>query len=193
MPPNTINRTITPRRRPNAELRTREYLTEQEVEALIEAAGTNRHGHRDATMILVAYRHGLRVSELTDLRWEQIDFRKAVLHVRRLKAGTPATHPLQGDELRALRKLQREQVPPSPFVFTSMRKGPFSTAGFARMLERAGIAAGLAFQAHPAHAAPCLRVHVGQQGDGYPDAAGLPGPQEHPAHRALHRAVTHQV
>ena len=72
-----------PVRRPNAELRTREYLTEQEVEALIEAAGTNRHGHRDATMILVAYRHGLRVSELTDLRWEQIDFRKAVLHVRR--------------------------------------------------------------------------------------------------------------
>ena len=149
VPPTTINRTNTPRRRPNAELRTREYLTEQEVEALIEAAGTNRHGHRDATMILVAYRHGLRVSELTDLRWEQIDFRKAVLHVRRLKAGTPATHPLQGDELRALRKLQREQVPPSPFVFTSMRKGPFSTAGFARMLERAGTAAGLAFQAHP--------------------------------------------
>ena len=147
--PSTVNRTVTPRRRPNAELRTREYLTEQEVEALIEAAGKNRHGHRDATMILVAYRHGLRVSELTDLRWEQIDFRKAVLHVRRIKAGTPATHPIPGDELRALRKLQREQAPPSPFVFTSTRKGPFSTAGFARMLERAGVAARLAFQAHP--------------------------------------------
>ena len=108
------NRTVTtPRRKPNAELRTREYLTEAEVEALIEAAKGNRHGHRDTTMILVTYRHGLRVSELVDLRWDQVDFNKATLAVRRAKQGTPATHPIMGDELRALRRLQREQEPRS--------------------------------------------------------------------------------
>jgi len=73
--PATVNRTVTPRRPPNSDLRTREHLTEAEVERLIEAAKGNRHGHRDATMVLVAYRHGLRASELTDLRWEQVDFR----------------------------------------------------------------------------------------------------------------------
>ena len=91
--PTTEKRTVTPRRRPNAELRTREFLTEAEIEKLIKAAGKNRWGHRDATMILVAYRHGLRVSELVDLRWDQIDFPGAVLHVRRVKQGTPPRIP----------------------------------------------------------------------------------------------------
>jgi integrase len=76
--PSTENRTVAPRRRPNAELRTREYLTDREIEQLTEAAKANRSGHRDATMILVAYRHGLRASELVDLRWDQIDFDLAV-------------------------------------------------------------------------------------------------------------------
>ena len=136
--PSIENRTVTPRRRPNAEIRTREHLTEAEVEKLIKAAGQNRWGHRDATMILVAYRHGLRASELVDLRWDQIDFAGAVLHVRRVKQGTPATHPILGDEMRALRKLQREQDPKSPFVFTTERGSPFSTSGFAKLVERAG-------------------------------------------------------
>ena len=91
----------------------------------------------------VAFRHGLRSSERVDLSWDQIDFTHAVLHVRRLKKGTPATHPIVGDELRALRKLQREQEPKSPFVFTSERGSPFTTAGFARMVERAGVEARL--------------------------------------------------
>ena len=99
-----------PLRKPNVELRTREHLTEPEVEKLIEAAKSNRNGHRDATMILIAYRHGLRASELCDLRWDQVSFAGAVLHVRRRKAGTPATHPLGGSELRALRRLKREQT-----------------------------------------------------------------------------------
>jgi integrase len=148
--PTTVNRTVsTPKRPTNAKLRTREYLTEAEVERLIEAAKGNRHGHRDATMILVVYRHGLRASEATDLRWDQIEFASATLHVRRVKQGTPATHPILGDELRALRRLQREQDPKSPFVFTSERGAPFTTAGFARMVERAGSEAALGFKAHP--------------------------------------------
>jgi type 1 fimbriae regulatory protein FimB/type 1 fimbriae regulatory protein FimE len=147
--PTTEKRTVTPKRGKNADLRSREYLTETEVERLQDAARTNRWGHRDSTMVLVAYRHGLRVSELADLRWDQLDMETATLHVRRVKRGTPATHPIRGDELRALRRLQREQDPKSPFVFTSERGSPFTTAGFARMLERAGEAAKLGFKAHP--------------------------------------------
>jgi type 1 fimbriae regulatory protein FimB/type 1 fimbriae regulatory protein FimE len=140
-------RTLT--RRPNAELRTREHLTEREVEKLIEAARGNRNGHRDATMILLAFRHGLRASELCDLRWDQVSFSGAVLHVRRRKAGTPSTHPLGGSELRALRRLKREQEPTSQFVFVSERGDPFSTEGFARLLQRAAKPAGLTIKVHP--------------------------------------------
>src|SRR5262245_33707618 len=100
--PTTKIRTVRPTRRPNAELRSREHLTETEVERLVQAAKGNRWGHRDGTMILVAWRQCLRVSELVDLRWDQIDFVRATLHVRRVKRGTPATHPIMGDELRAL-------------------------------------------------------------------------------------------
>ena len=99
-------------------------------------------------MILLAYRHGLRASELVDLRWDQVDFNRAVLHVRRVKQGTPATHPLTGLEMRALRKLQRE-CEASPFVFVSERGAPFSTAGFARMLERVAEAARVEIKVHP--------------------------------------------
>jgi integrase len=147
--PSTVKRTVTPTRLPNGDLWTREYLTEAEVERLVTAAKKNRWGQRDATMILVAYRHGLRVSELVDLRWDQVDFRTATLHVRRVKQGTPSTHPILGDELRALRRLQREQERKSAYVFTSERGSPFTTAGFARMVERASDAAKLGFKAHP--------------------------------------------
>jgi type 1 fimbriae regulatory protein FimB/type 1 fimbriae regulatory protein FimE len=147
--PSAVKRTVTPERRPNADLRTREYLTEAEVERLITSAKGNRWGHRDSTMVLVAYRHGLRASELVDLRWDQVGFQTGTLHVRRVKHGIASTHPIPGDELRALRRLQREQEPKSPFVFTSERGAPFSTAGFARMVERAGVDAKLTFKAHP--------------------------------------------
>jgi len=100
-------------------------------------------------MILVAYRHGFRAAELVDLRWDQIDFEQATLAVRRVKRGSPATHPILGDELRRLRRLQREQEPRSAFVFTSERGAPFTTAGFARMVERAGVEAEFGFKAHP--------------------------------------------
>ena len=88
--PTTANRTVTPKRRRNGDLRTREYLTEHEVERLIAVAKRNRHGHRDTTMVLVAYRHGLRVAELVDLRWDQVDFKTATLHARRVKQIRPA-------------------------------------------------------------------------------------------------------
>jgi hypothetical protein len=170
--PTIKKRTVTPLRLANAELRTREYLTDAEVKRLQKAAGNNRWGHRDATMILVAYRHGFRVSELVDLRWDQVDFNAGTLAVRRAKRGTPATHPIRGDELRALRRLRREQDPRSPFVFTSERGSPFTTAGFARLVERAGEAAKLGFKAAPAHAAARLWLCPGQQGARYPRPPG---------------------
>jgi integrase len=161
--PATKKRTVVPKRPPNAELRTREHLTEVEVEKLMAATRDNRYGHRDSTMILVGYRHGLRASELTDLRWDQVDFTNGCMHVRRVKQGSPSTHPIRGDELRALRRLQREQQPKSPFVFTSERGSPFTTAGFARMLQRAGAEAKLA----PTHATARLRLRLGEQGARY--------------------------
>src|SRR4051794_4359751 len=100
------------------------------------------------TMILVAFRHGLRASELVALRWDQVDFNRAVLHVRRVKKGSPSVHPLDGLEMRALRRLQRDSQA-SPFVFVTERDGPFSTAGFARMIERTAMAADLGLKAHP--------------------------------------------
>src|ERR1700722_17580359 len=146
--PTEVKRTVPPKRSKNAELRTREQFTPDDVEALIEAARGNRHGHRDATMMLLTYRHGLRTAEVCDLRWDQVDFNGAVLHVRWVKNGTPSTHPIQGDELRALRRLHRES-PSSPFVFVSERGSPFTTAGFARMIERAADVARLELKAHP--------------------------------------------
>jgi integrase len=145
--PATEKRTVTPLRRPNSELRPREHLTEREVERLIKVAGGNRHDQRDSTMLLVAFRHGLRASELCGLQWSDVEFETATLHLRRAKGGTTATHPLLGDELRALRVLKREAT--SPFVFVSERNAPFSVAGFAKLIERAGVEAKLPFKAHP--------------------------------------------
>ncbi len=99
-----------PRRKPNAEYRSREHLTEREVGRLIEAMKGNRWGHRDATMVLIAFRHGLRASELVDLLWDQVDLENALLRVRRLKNGTPATHPLTGKELRVHSSAQSQPL-----------------------------------------------------------------------------------
>ena len=145
--PNTVNRTV-PIRKTNRELRSREYLTPKEVERLMKAARGNRRGHRDATMILVAYRHGLRASEVCALRWDQFDFKQATVHVNRIKNGLPSVHPIGGEELRALRKLKREE-PESQFLFLSERGAPFTTEGFRKMVTRAGAVAKFSFGVHP--------------------------------------------
>lgn len=137
-------------RRKNTEIgRIRDHLTPGEVNALIKAAGkVGRHAIRDKTLILVAYRHGLRVSEATNLRWDQIDFKSARLHVNRLKGGTSATHPIEGDELRALRKLKRA-YPDSPFVFTTERGGPLTRSAVNKLVTRAGHRALIPFPVTP--------------------------------------------
>jgi integrase len=141
------NRSV-PVRLANAELRTREYLTPVEVEKLMKEARQGRYGQRDATLILIAFRHGLRAQEICDLEWSQVEFgRSAQLHVRRVKNGKPSVHPLRGDEVRALRELRR-QFPDSAFVFATERGGPFTTDAVNRHIKRLAERAGFDFQVH---------------------------------------------
>jgi integrase len=151
VPPPTVLGTVNkpPRRRPNAESRSREYLTEDEIDKLVAAAGDNRHGHRDATLVTIAFRHGLRVSELIALRWDAVDFKRGELHVSRRKNGSASVQPIGAKEMRALRKLQKDQEPASPFVFTSERGAPFAPRGVRALVARLGEAAGLGFPVHP--------------------------------------------
>ena len=129
--------------------RTREYLTSSEVEILMAAARkSSRYGHRDATMILIAYRHGLRASEVCDLQWHQVELATGRLHVRRRKRGTPSVHPMQGDEIRALRRLQRQQDA-GAYVFMSERGAPMTAKSFHTLIARLGERAGMAFPIHP--------------------------------------------
>ena len=148
--PTSVNGTVPPRRRRNRDVRPREYLTPKEVERLITTARKRgrRYGPRDTTMILVAYRHGLRVSELCSLTWDQIDFAQGLIHVRRLKNGIPSVHPLGGDEMRSLRALKREDGA-GRYVFMTERKAPMTAAGFRKLLSRLAAAAKFQFPVHP--------------------------------------------
>jgi integrase len=132
----------------NASLRTREYLTPAEIEKLIKAAKDGRWGHRDATLILVAYRHGLRAKEICELEWSQVEFgRSAALHVRRAKNGKPSVHPIRGDELRMLTAL-RKAFPDSGYVFTTERGTPFTPDAVNRLVKTLGKRAGLSLPVH---------------------------------------------
>ena len=147
--PVPLNGKVPPRRRKNSEVRSREHLTPDEVERLITSAKSlGRHGHRDATLILMDYRHGLRVSELVALRWDMVDLKQGLLHVNRLKNGVASTHPLRGPEIRALRRLKRD-YPDTPYLFVTERKGPLTTATVRKIISRAGESARIGFPVHP--------------------------------------------
>ena len=158
----------------------------------MKAARGNRWGHRDATMILVAYRHGLRASELVDLRWDQVEFRTATLHVRRVKQGTPSTHPILGDELRALRRLQREQEPKSPSCSPRSAGPPSAPPGSpAWSSGRAGRPSWRSRRIRTCSDTPAAtrwRTRGTTQGRCRPTWA-----PQHPAHGAVHRAAPDAV
>lgn len=142
----------------NLEKRSREYLTVSEVNKLIKTAKSlGRHGERDCLMILVMYRHALRVGELVDLSWDQMDLNRGRMHVNRLKNGDASVHYLEGDEIRALRKLRRDYSA-TDFVFESERHGPLTANAVHKMVARAGIEAGLELSVHP---------HMLRHGKGY--------------------------
>ena len=135
-------------RKKNDQYRDREHLLPSEVDRLVEAAKGNRNGYRDATMIRLAYHHGLRALEVVDLEWSNISFDEGVITVKRRKGGKSGDHPLLGEELRALRLLRREN-PHSSWVFVSERGDPFTTDGFAAMVRRAAAKAELLLKVHP--------------------------------------------
>jgi len=148
--PTAVNGKVRPpTRRPNQATRKREYLTPDEVERLLEAVGAGtRYGDRDRTLLLLMYRHGLRVSEAITLRWEQVDLKAGLLHVQRLKNGVASTHPIRGPELRALRHLRRDW-PDGPYLFITERGGPMTASNVRKLVTRAGVQAKLAFPVHP--------------------------------------------
>ena len=141
-------------------------------------------------MILVAYRHGLRASEICDLSWDAIDFNAATMHVTRKKHGQPATDQIRGDELRALRKLHKEQEPKSAFVFTSESGGaPFTRDSFNWMVKRGRQKGPPPLPGPCAHDPPRHRLQAGQCWQGHEVDPGLPRPQGYPAHRSLHGSL----
>jgi type 1 fimbriae regulatory protein FimB/type 1 fimbriae regulatory protein FimE len=145
-------------RKANAAYRVREHLTEAEMAKLLAALKRNRHGHRDWLIGLLIYRHGLRVSEACDLRWDDLDLMKRTIIVRRLKGSTDSVHYLERDEVAGLKRLQREQGTKSAYVFVNERGQPFQRMGVGRKIERAGEAAGLPFPVH---------VHMLRHSTGY--------------------------
>ena len=152
-------------RQRNDAYRVREHLTEAEMDKLLAAFKRNRHGHRDWLIGLIVYRHGLRVSEACDLRWDDIDLRKRTIIIRRLKGSTDSTHYLERDEVNGLRLLQRQQAKDgtsSAYVFINERGQRFGRMGISRMIERAGEAAGMRFPVH---------VHMLRHSTGYALAA----------------------
>jgi len=179
----TLTSPLPPRRVSNAKRRAREHLTPDEVEKLLAAAGKiGRHGHRDRTLFLLGYRHGLRVSELVALRWDQVELKAGTLHVARLKNGLPSSHPIRGPELRALRELQR-QYPGSPYLFVSELGGPMTTATVRKLMTRAGVLARLPFPVHP---------HMLRHGTGY-KLANDGHDTRAIQHYLGHRNITHTV
>ena len=133
-----------PVRRANSDYRVREHLTETEIDSLLAALKRNRHGARDWLIGLMIYRHGLRVSEACDLRWDDIDLPARTIVVRRLKGSRDSTHYLERDELQGLKRLPRRGA----YVFVNERGAPFGRMGIARMIERAGKEAKLGFGVH---------------------------------------------
>ena len=146
--PNTENSKVTNTRK-YKDVREREYLTSSEIERISKAAKSiGRHGHRDSTIIMVAYHHALRVSELVNLKWSQVDLSQGLIHVNRLKNGVASVHPLSGQSIRALRKLKRD-YPDTQYIFITERKGPLVADTVRKMVKRAGEVAGLLFPIHP--------------------------------------------
>lgn len=144
-----VTSVMPPTKPKNKDKRSREYLTQEEIERLRKAARKHgRNRHRDDTLILMMFRHAFRVGELVSLRWEQIDLKKGLLHVYRLKNGLPSTHPLRNIEVRALRELRRQDEY-TPYVFISMRGLPLATRTVHEIIARAGVNAGFAFTIHP--------------------------------------------
>lgn len=173
------------RRKSYKEIRPREYLLPAEVERLIQTARGNRWGTRDATLIMLSYRHGLRVGETVALMWSQIDLQLAHIHVNRIKNGTPTVQPLRGPELRSLKQLKRETPDEkrSAYVFLSERGGPLTTRAVHRILADTGEKAGFEFPIHPHMLRHACGFYLANQGH---DTRAI---QDYLGHREIQHTV----
>ena len=132
-------------------MKERKHLTPQEMEKLLSATAGSRNAERDRCLLLLMFRHGLRVSEACGLKLSQVDVEGRVLHVRRLKKGLSTTHPLRVDELRVIKAYMavRRGVYPEGFFFSSERGKVLSRITVWDIVRRCGERAGLSFVAHP--------------------------------------------
>jgi type 1 fimbriae regulatory protein FimB len=130
----------------------RKHLTGREVERLIEATKGSRNEARDRCLLLLMFRHGLRVSEACRMKLDQVDTESRVLHVARLKAGLSTTHPLRGDELRALAAWLKERArmkPTGSTFFISEQRKPLHRSTVNLALRKYSATASLPLLAHP--------------------------------------------
>jgi integrase len=139
-----------PPRRRNIERRSHEFLTETQIERMIQAIkkSSGRHKERDCLIILLMYRHGLRLSELCTLKWSQLNLEERLFHVQRAKRGKPSTHFLSPKEVRELER-QRKRFAGYEHVFISERLSPLAPATVRKMVTLAGLEAGLGPAIHP--------------------------------------------
>jgi integrase len=138
-------------RRKNAEYRSREYLTIEEVKVLVEAAANRgRHRQRDYCLLLLMFRHGLRAGEACALKWDAIMFEKRIIYINRLKGSLSGNHPLQPDEIAALKTVrERYKDHDSYYVFVNERGQCLTVAAIQKMVTRAADAAQLPIKVHP--------------------------------------------
>jgi integrase len=179
---------LPPSRVENSSRRSCEYLTPAEVKDLRAGAknASERHSLRDELLVILAYRHALRVSELCDMKWDQVHFSDGKLYVARRKNGDPSVHYLAGDEIRLLRKLERD-YPDSPFLFVSQKGGPLSPRTVRDIIARAGEVAGIDFPVHP---------HMLRHAKGYQLASkGIDTRQGYMGHKNIQHTVvvTHTI
>jgi len=177
----SVSRSLPPVKRHSQ--RDREYLRAQEVEAMISAAHSfGRHGVRDAAIILLMFRHGLRTAELVTLKWSQIDLIGGYIDIRRVKRGHDSTHPLRARELRALRQIQRD-YPCTQYVFVSERKAPLSTRTIRHIIARAGSLAKLSDSVHPHQLRHACGYYLAAHGH---DTRAI---QDYLGHKNIHHTV----
>lgn len=163
--------------------REREYIYPHEVETLIQVARkVGRHGLRDATMIMLMFRHGLRTTELVTLKWSQVDLKSGYINIVRVKNGNPSRHPLRSSELRSLRQIERD-YPDTQYVFISEWKAPLSTRSIRQIVARAGAVAGLPFPVHPHQLRHACGYYLASKGH---DTRAI---QDYLGHKNIHHTV----
>ena len=163
--------------------RDREYLRPSEVESMIRAARqVGRHGVRDAAIILLMFRHGLRSAELVALKWTQVDLKQGYIEIHRVKHGHDSIHPLRSPELRALRQLERD-YPDTQYVFVSERKAPLSTRSIRALVARAGELARVSFKVHPHQLRHACGYYLASKGH---DTRAI---QDYLGHKNIHHTV----